>query len=909
MSFTINLEYTFLIDPKADPQISTFYETNYGLWTEFREQTRSYRMVDNLKPLNERIAQINHNEVLPINHISLIANSLLMTVSIEGTQDFVNQSKMEILQTYNQIKYKSVLISEEEFLKINETFTNQLLKLSNQYGVEFIINNKKLDGMEKGTSTYISTSSGPSSSGLSSESSSPSSSYPISPSFFIHMIGNQDNIGLVESLIKILIATLLNNEYLDAIDIELSMIPLAGGVDFFNFNQISNQSCSKMYIPDLLPNLFNSNHVANTKDSKIYITSKSIPEILLTKSILMKLIKKQQIIVNDVEIDPMKITSMILNNQQDIIKIMFKYGVFIQFPSLGEEAKVTVQGCTLEAINDAIYDLNLLSTSFYSIQIQDEYSGSHANPHFSHTHTSTSLPVQLIQSRKSCIITSTDFGYNITGSDKEIKQLLFSLSSSSINFKSIRLRFELNHDQRDFISGKKNGKLIKVLNQLNQLPTIQFKPFNGYNFYIDFEISEGISLSVLMKGLELLEMEMPSELRFNIPEVFHKSIIGNGGSIIQSIMKKYNVFIKFSSIREGSQRNIDSPAPTSMTTSPTFYSFKRFNNVLIKCPRKNSANIKLVKYEIDQLVYQCCMSSNNVISMYHNVQFKLLKSHYLLLINHNKLSDICSMEQNFNSFINFPSSMDTFRDNQFLMDIKGSELKSKECFKHLKAILPQNYEFRIAFNSSKFHSTFNYDFTQRVVIPFRLLLGIEVLVCEVPVTKRETPCHQIILSYYENEGLNSAINELTTFLRENEFLILEKSSLEFDPSTGADLSQIREQVYTHQTIYQGTKGRNHQGRNQEYGQNPQTIVDAKYQYQDIKHQNTIAPKRRQFQGYGSKITSQAGPYPPQVLGQITNINNNVVSKSGTAQRAPKKKYERFDFVKPYSEKKHIHYVS
>lgn len=777
MSFTLNLEYTYLIDPKSDPQISTFYETNYGLWTQFREQNRSYRMVDNLKPLNEKITQINHNQVLAINHISLIANSLMMTVSIEGTPDFVNQSKKDILQTYNQIKSKSVIIGEEEFLKINDTFTNQLLELSNQYRVEFIINNKKLDRMEKGTSTYISASSGPSSSGLSSASSSPSSSYPISPSYFIHMVGNQDNIGLVESLIKILIATLLNNEYLDAVDIELSMIPLAGGVDFFNFNQISNQSCSKMYIPDLLPNLFNSNHVANTKDSKIYITSKSIPEILLTKSILMKLINKQQIIVNDVQMDPMKITSMILNNQQDIIKIMFKYGVFIQFPSLGEEAKVTVQGCTLEAINDAIYDLNLLSTSFYSMQIQDEFSGSHSNPRFAHSRTQTSLPVQLIQSRRSCIITSSNRGYNITGSDKDIKQIVVSLSSSSINFKSIRLRFELNHDQRDFISGKKNGKLIKVLNQLNQLPTIQFKPFNGYNFYIDFEISVGVSLSVLWKGLELLEMEMPSELRFNIPEVFHKSIIGNGGSIIQSIMKKYNVFIKFTSIREG-QRNIDSPVATSTVTSPTLYSFKRFNNVLIKCPRKNSANIKLVKYEIDQLVYQCCMSSNNMISMYHNVQFKLLKSHYLLLINHNKLSDICSMEQNFNSFINFPSSMDAFRDNQFRMDIKGSELKSKDCFKHLKAILPQNYEFILAFNSSKFRSTFNYDFTQRVVIPFRLLLGIEVLVCEVPVTKRETSCHQIILSYYENEGLDSAINELTTFLRENEFLILEKSSLE-----------------------------------------------------------------------------------------------------------------------------------
>lgn len=818
MSLILNLEYTYLIDPKSNPQISTFYETNYGLWTEYRELAGAYRMVDNLKPLNERIAHINRSQLIPTNHIRLIPNNLLMTIIIQGTDEFVSQSKLDILQCYNQVGCKSVVMDEQQFLKINQSFTNQLLHLSSEYKVEFVINNKKL-AMENGTSTYVS-------------SGSPSVTSPY-PSYYIHIIGNQDNIGVVESMIKILIATLLNNEYLDALDIELSMVPLMGGVDFFNFKQISNQSNSTIYVPDLLPNLYNSGHLANTKDSKIYITSKSIPEILLTKSILTKLVRKD-IIVNDVEMHPTKITSMVLNNQQDLINIMFKYGVFIQFPSLGELAKVSVQGYTLDAIKDAIFDLNLLSTTFYSVQV--DYST-----------LSTSLLVLLIQSRKSCIISSNHQGYDITGSDKEIKHLLYTLSSSPINFESIKLRFELNNDQRDFISGKKNGKLIKILNQLSQLPVIQFKACNGYNFYIDFEISSGVSMSVLLKGLELLELEMPSELRFNIPEVFHKSIIGNGGSIIQSIMKKYNVFIKFSSIKEG-KRNLVSPISSSSS-----YSFKRLNNVLIKCPRKNAANIELVKYEIDQLVHQCCMSSSNIVSMYNNVQFQLLKSHYLLLINHNKLNEIWGMEHNFNSYINFPSSMDQFRDNQFVMDIKGSELKSKECFKTFKSILPQNYEFTLALNISKFHNTFNDDFIQRVVIPFRLLLDIEVMVSEVPVTKKETSCHQIILSYYNGEGLNSAISELTTYLRECEFLILQKGTMDFDPE----------------------------------------IVVNKPKTEKVQ------PKTKP---QGRKTMSQ-----PQVLGQITNVNNNVTVKSG--RTAPKKNYERFNFVDPYSQSNQVYYVS
>ena len=88
--------------------------------------------------------------------------------------------------------------------------------------------------------------------------------------------------------------------------------------------------------------------------------------------------------------------------------------------------------------------------------------------------------------------------------------------------------------------------MIKILNQLQNVPKINFQTFNQYNFYIDIEVnSSSQSVVLILKTLDLLELELPLELKFNIPEVFHKSIIGNGGSIIQSIMKNIMYSLNF----------------------------------------------------------------------------------------------------------------------------------------------------------------------------------------------------------------------------------------------------------------------------------------------------------------------------------------------------------------------------
>jgi hypothetical protein len=105
----------------------------------------------------------------------------------------------------------------------------------------------------------------------------------------------------------------------------------------------------------------------------------------------------------------------------------------------------------------------------------------------------------------------------------------------------------LANEHREFISGKKNGKINKIMKVCNV--RIKFETFNDYNFLMDIS---GQDMAAL-QGLTMLQEELPAEVSFHIPEGYHKRIIGVGGKNIQRIMKMYGVYVKFSNAEEFAQ--------------------------------------------------------------------------------------------------------------------------------------------------------------------------------------------------------------------------------------------------------------------------------------------------------------------------------------------------------------------
>jgi hypothetical protein len=112
---------------------------------------------------------------------------------------------------------------------------------------------------------------------------------------------------------------------------------------------------------------------------------------------------------------------------------------------------------------------------------------------------------------------------------------------------------------------------------------IKFETFNDYNFLIDLAGSDTGAL----QGLSMLQEELPAEMSFHVPEIYHKRIIGVGGKNIQRIMKKYGVYVKFSNAEEFASLGgyLDNE-----------------DNVVARTPAKNSASLDHLKQAVMEMV-------------------------------------------------------------------------------------------------------------------------------------------------------------------------------------------------------------------------------------------------------------------------------------------------------------------
>lgn len=111
---------------------------------------------------------------------------------------------------------------------------------------------------------------------------------------------------------------------------------------------------------------------------------------------------------------------------------------------------------------------------------------------------------------------------------------------------------------------------------------IKFSIQNDYNFTINLSGN-----AEALNGLTMLFDELPAEISFQIPEFYHKRIIGIAGKNIQRIMKKFGVYVKFSNAEDfallgGYEKNSD--------------------NCLARTPAKNSSSLENLKSSIMELV-------------------------------------------------------------------------------------------------------------------------------------------------------------------------------------------------------------------------------------------------------------------------------------------------------------------
>ena len=332
--------------------------------------------------------------------------------------------------------------------------------------------------------------------------------------------------------------------------------------------------------------------------------------------------------------------------------------------------------------------------------------------------------------------------FSITGSDDAVKAALMVISDIRFVTRSqyqIRVKIELANEHKEFVSGKKNGKINKIMGQSSV--QIIFDGFNEYNFNIDVC---GGNYDAMKSGLMLVEQEMPASISFHVPDQYHKRIIGIGGQHIQRIMKKHSVFVKFSNAmdRGGVGREDDDI---------------KVDNVICRTPARNAQNLELVKSEIldmvDRVDSEFTSSIVTVDRLYHR---QLIA----------RLGQLEELEKKWNCKIIFPSTEQASDE----VTISGPEWQVPHCVDEFLGMVPDNHEVVLASTPELIKFLQSKEFQTDIVPKLHSQYVVEVQVSEDPNerTEEDGPTVTLLWTFTRNNagGVRDALDFLNAALAE-----------------------------------------------------------------------------------------------------------------------------------------------
>lgn len=267
-----------------------------------------------------------------------------------------------------------------------------------------------------------------------------------------------------------------------------------------------------------------------------------------------------------------------------IRKIMKDNGVDIQFPNpTSGGTTISVTGTRANLVDRAIRSLKQLICDCYlaSIQTLNVLDSPDTLNRF-YTDVTPLLHKASANSGAEIILGKNII--DIYGTQSQTKQAYQELvrQTEVVKIRDTKFQIELSAEHKDFINGKKNGKINRITKTSGC--RIAFQESSDVNMLIDVYSA---SPSCLLSGVAMLEEELPAEMSFYIPETYHKRIIGVGGKNIQKIMKRFGVYVKFSNTEEYEQLG-------------GYY--ENVDNVICRTPSKNQENLRDLKFSIVEAV-------------------------------------------------------------------------------------------------------------------------------------------------------------------------------------------------------------------------------------------------------------------------------------------------------------------
>jgi len=381
--------------------------------------------------------------------------------------------------------------------------------------------------------------------------------------------------------------------------------------------------------------------------------------------------KQATILTQNISMTPYKTEWLLLTSWDKVREIMDNTGVFIGFPPSGTPVDhVNIYGDKPALMTKCISKLlnlcgSLISSQiFLSKQAFEISKASTSSLQLPNLDTLQQIATDLAKTGAEVVYKDSTF--YMYGEEGDVLAGLLTAQKNALIVASVgeyRLSVELISEHRDFLSGKKNGKINKVMRTAGA--KVRFFEFNTQNMIVD--ISSNIAERT-QEGYRLIKDELPADLTFHVPESAHKRIIGVGGKSIQSIMKQFGVYVKFAGADEF--LSVGGMLPQE-------------ENVIVRTPAKNGANLFNLKQSITEMVY-----GQNVGPVTLGLTVPRRFHFWLATTKHHRIADI---EQRTGITIKFPPR----EFGSPVLTLVGIEASAHLAASMLKDLLPVQLDYAI----------------------------------------------------------------------------------------------------------------------------------------------------------------------------------------------------------------------
>ncbi|CAG8920200.1 unnamed protein product [Penicillium salamii] len=502
--------------------------------------------------------------------------------------------------------------------------------------------------------------------------------------FRVAIYGDLESSEHAKTRVLIMIDQILKR-HVDAIKLDSTMHTLVCGRTRKNIKLIEAATGTAIYFPPPFPQIFGyiPPGANRRSEDEVYITGETPEQIARAKQKLRELVMGVKIFVKDVVVSSSKIDNILLDRLDKVRKVMEMNGSYVLFPQLGSQrGLVRIQGTEVLHVERTVREIMALAGQFYSaswwIIMPDPAQGGIRAPSTADIRSMLSD----ICTNSEAEVSFDNLTFTINGSDDAVKAAMTVINQIPFVMRSqyqMRVKIELANEHKEFVSGKKNGKINKIMGQSNV--QIIFDGFNEYNFYIDVC---GNQYESTKNGLDLVEQEMPASISFHVPDQYHKRIIGIGGQHIQRIMKKYSVFVKFSNAMDrGGMGKEDDDI--------------KVDNVICRTPARNAQSLDLVKQEIMDMVEKVVSfisPTAPIVTRLTTLQDAEYVSERVVInrLYHRELlarmTEIDELEKKWNCKIEFPST-ELASD---VVTISGPEYQVPQAVDALLGMVPESHE-------------------------------------------------------------------------------------------------------------------------------------------------------------------------------------------------------------------------